>query len=210
MLQLALKPWAFHVNYKHRLLQEKQLVQFSSRWPDRTGIEPGAVYRVDSRQEVGYDLHYIISPSDYKDLNLSDQEAGLKLYPTVNDHLYEIAVGLKDGNYLLHFHSPAGDYLYRLEYTGMSPRLDDPKQRYLGAMTPEDSPYDNPMLTIYTLRDMDPFFIRVYVDSGDYEKVVLGLTINRAILSKVETPTEEQKRVARYVPSIDEVGLRTA
>ncbi|GAI24967.1 unnamed protein product, partial [marine sediment metagenome] len=87
---------------------------------------------------------------------------------------------------------PAGEYANRLEQAGMVPNVAHATHRYLGARKPEDSPYDDKRIFIYSVKDLEPLILRVFVDDGvDFEKCILGLVVNKCYLKQI-TPTAEQ------------------
>ncbi|GAI18667.1 unnamed protein product, partial [marine sediment metagenome] len=126
------------------------------------------------------------------DVDLSNSAGGENIYPENTKTLYQILLGFKPGNYLVHFYIPAGEYANRLEQAGMVPNVTHPTHRYLGARKPEDSPYDDKRIFIYSVKDLEPLFLRVFVDDGvDFEKCILSLLVNKCYLKQI-TPTAEQ------------------
>ena len=207
MLFLELKPLCLFPTVP-RILGIDDLVMFSPHWPQGLGISPGQTYKVEYSQQVPYDLNYILPGNDYRDVNFSNEEAGEKLYPTQSESLFEILIGLKEGNFSISPYMPIDQPVFTLEHTEMRPSVIDPKRRYLGAIRPENSPADDPRIKLYTVLRLTPFFWRVFVDQGDYEKCTLSLIINRLKIEKIEQPTPEQLKKARKLPYITEVARR--
>ena len=74
----------------------------------------------------------------------------------------------------------------------MVPNVASPTLRYLGARKPEDSPYDDKRIFIYSVKDLEPLLLRVFVDNGvGFEKCILGLIVNKCYLKEI-APTAEQ------------------
>ena len=183
-----------------KLLQEKYFVRFTDKWPETLSHVRGKFFQVEKTNQVPYDLSYIIPSADYKDVDLSNATGGERIYPENTRTLYETLIGFKPGNYLVHFYIPAGEYMHRLEYSGMTPDVSHATRRYLGARKPEDSPYDDKRIFTYSVYHLEPLILRLFVDSGiDYEKVVLGLLVNKCYLKEIATPTAEQERLAKII-----------
>ncbi|MBA7553594.1 hypothetical protein ES705_46188 [subsurface metagenome] len=126
-------------------------------------------------------------------MDLSNSAGGENIYPENTKTLYEVALGFKPGNYMVHFYIPAGEYVSRLEQAGMVPDVTHATRRYLGARKPEDSPYDDKRIFLYFVKDLEPVILRVFVDTGcDFEKCVLGLIVNKCYLKEITAPTSEQ------------------
>ena len=54
--------------------------------------------------------------------------------------------------------------------------------------------------------DLEPLIIRVFVDTGiDFEKCILGLTVNKCHLTQIATPTAEQVRLAKEIKYYSEL-----
>ncbi len=188
------------------LLQENYFVKFTDAWPDTLSHVKGKTFTIDRVNQVPYDLSYIIQTGNYRDVDLSNTDAGEKIYPENTKTLYEVALGFKPGNYLTHFYIPAGEYMHRLEYSGMVPDVAHATHRYLGARKPEDSPYDDKRIFMYFVYHLEPLILRVFVDSGiDYEKCVFGLTVNKCHLTQIAAPTAEQLRLAKEIKYYSEL-----
>ncbi len=205
MLELVPKP-QFTVVIPPKLLQEGYLVHFTEAWPSTLDHIRAKTFRIDAVNQVPYDLHYIIPASDYKDIDLSNNSGGEKLYPTKTTTLYEVTLGFKPGNFLAHFYIPAGRNIHDLEYAGMAPLVTSATLRYLGARKPEDSPYDDPRIKFYFPYNVAPLIMRLYVLAGvDWEKVICGLVINKCKLRELPAPTQEQQLKAKVIRYYEEL-----
>jgi hypothetical protein len=210
------------------------IVTFSPAWPTQLGILPGHSYQVIWRQDVPYDLPYIITAADWKDVNLADAQGGPpatsgveNLYPYgTNNTLYQILFGFKPGNYMVHLYMPSDQWILGLEYTQMYPsdaNMTSPKYKYIGSIKPEDSPYYDPRLKLVTVYNMLPFYLRFLVDTGDDEKCIAPLIVNHCQLKDVTngitsvnaagqsvttplTPEQKARNIIRY---ITEISFRT-
>ncbi len=201
MLELKPMPEATVTPGVPKLLQEGFYVRFTDAWPNQLDHVAGKSFQIERVNQVPYDLSYIIPTGDYRDVDISNSAAGEKIYPENVKTLYETALGFKPGNYLAHFYIPSGEYMHRLEYTGMVPDVSSITRRYLGARKPADSPYDDKRIFIYSVYKLEPLIIRLYVEAGiDYEKCVLGLIINKCYLKPVSLTAEQMARakVIRY------------
>ena len=188
------------------LLQENYFVKFSDAWPDTLSYVKGNLFQIEKTNQVPYDLSYIIQTANFRDVDLSNSAAGENIYPENTKTLYEVALGFKPGNYLVHFYIPAGEFVSRLEQAGMVPDVTHATHRYLGARKPEDSPYDDKRIFMYFIKDLEPLILRVFVDTGiDYEKCVLGLTVNKCYMTHIVAPTAEQLRLAKQIKYYSEL-----
>jgi len=200
MLELKPMPEATVTPGVPKLLQEGYYVRFTDVWPDTMKEVKGKLFQIEKTNQVPYDLSYIIPSNDYKDIDLSNATGGEKIYPVNTKTLYETLIGFKPGNYLVHFYIPAGEYLHRLEQAGMVPDVTNATRKYLGARKPEDSPYDDKRIFFYSVKDLEPLLARVYVDTGiDFEKIVIGLLVNKCYLKHIPSPTAEQMRLAKKI-----------
>ena len=188
------------------LLQENYFVKFSDAWPDTMSFVKGKLFQIERTNQVPYDLSYVIETANFRDVDLSNSDGGERIYPENNKTLYEVALGFKPGNYLTQFYIPAGEHMNRLEYSGMVPDVTHATHLYLGARKPEDSPYDDKRIFMYFVRNLEPLILRVFVDSGiDYEKCVLGLTVNKCYLTQIAAPTTEQLRLTKQIKYYSEL-----
>lgn len=207
MLELVPKP-QFSVVIPPKLLQEGYLVYFPGDWPSTFTQIREKTFRIDAVNTFRYDLSYILptgaSGTVYRDVDFSNGDGTFQesLYPEKYETLEEVLIGFKPGNFITHWLIPAGKYISQLEYAQMYPDITNSKRVYLGAKYPSDSPYDDPRLKLYLIKDLAPLIMRLYVLEGvDYEKIVAGLTINKCLMKEVEQPTDEQKlksKVIRY------------
>ena len=181
-----------------KLLQENYFVKFTDMWPAELSYVSGKFFQIEKTNQVPYDLSYILPTNDYRDVDLSNAGGGENIYPENTSTLYEVALGFKPGNYMVHFFIPAGEAVSRLEQASMAPNVASATRRYLGARKPEDSPYDDKRIFMYFVKDIEPLILRVFVDTGiDFEKCVLGLLVNRCRIKQIATPTAEQLRLAK-------------
>ncbi|MBA7715857.1 hypothetical protein ES703_124915 [subsurface metagenome] len=205
MLELVPKP-QFSVVIPPKTLQEGYLVHFASDWPSTHNAIREKTFRLDAVNQVPYDLPYIIPTGDYRDVDFANGSGTFKenIYPENQNSLFEVLIGLKPGNYLTHWYIPAGRSVHQLEYAQMYPDLADTKKKYLGARQPKDSPYDDPRIKLYLVKDLAPLIMRLFVLGGvDFEKCVIGLTINKCKLREIDAPTEDQLLKAKVIRYYD-------
>jgi len=203
MLELQSKP-QFSVVVPPRTLQEGYLVHFSEDWPSTHNAVRAKTFRIDVTNQVPYDLSYIIPTGDYRDVDFSNGSGTFQenIYPENVNSLFEVLVGFKPGNFLSQWYIPAGKSISQLEYAQMYPDLDDDEKKYLGARQPKDSPYDDPRIKMYLVKDLSPLIMRLFTLEGvDYEKIVVGLTINKCKMREIEAPSQDdllKAKVIRY------------
>ena len=209
------------------------ILMFSSAWPTNLGVIPGHTYRVKWHQDVPYDLKYILPQADYRDVNISDNTQNTptdpayeNLYPYgTSNTLYQILIGFKPGNYMVHLYMPFDQYILGLEFTNMVPNdanMTNPRLKYIGPIKPEDSPYYDPRLKLVTVYNMLPFYMRFLTDngaSGDYEKCIAPLIINHCQLEDLTVaPKVGPEQIAAYnaavakaqiIRYVDEISFRT-
>lgn len=192
------------------LLQEGFSVKFSDAWPqnlavmttDAAGAPRGRFYKISATNQVHYDLSYKLPVNDFRDVDFSNTLSAFNenLYPQQTRTLYETMIGFKEANVLASFFVPAGQDLSRLEQPSMIQTLTSPTLRYLGAKQPKDSPYDDKRIYFYSVFNMEPFIMRLFIDNGlDFEKVVVGLLINKCLLIENTTPSPEDLRKAKLI-----------
>lgn len=205
MIEQTTKP-QFTILIPPKLLQEGYLVHFTDVWPSTLTHIKGKYFRIDVCNQVPYDLNYIIPTGDYKDVDLSNQSGGEKVYPTNERTLYEVTLGFKPGNFLAYFDIPSGKDVSYLEYSAMYPDHTDSTKRYIGARKPEDSPYEDHRIKFYLVKDLAPLIMRLYTLPGvDYEKIVCGLMINKCKLRELTNPSDDEKLKAKVIRYYDEL-----
>jgi len=199
MLELKPMPLATVSPPISRLLQEGFYVRFTDQWPLTLPHVKGKTFQIEKTNQVPYDITRIIPGGNYTDVDMSNATGGENIYPENTKTLYETILGFKPGNYLVHFYIPAGEYVHRLEQAGMVPNVASATLRYLGARKPEDSPYDDKRIFMYSVKDLEPLILRLLVDNGVlWEKMVLGLVVNKCYLKQI-TPTSEQLARAKKI-----------
>lgn len=202
MLELKPSPRSYISSGYPSLLQEGYYVKYSDAWPgalsnvtyaDAHGVTRGKLVQVLVTNQVPYDLSYKILTGDFRDVDFSNTLSAFNenLYPQNSQTLYETQIGFKPANVLAIFYIPAGQYVNRLEQPSMVPNVGSATLRYLGARKPEDSPYNDKRIYFYSVYQMDGLIMRLFVDSGtpDYEKVVVGLLINKCFTQWIQ-PTD--------------------
>jgi len=205
MLELVPKP-QFSVVIPPKTLQEGYLVTFSSDWPSTHEAIREKTFRIDAVNQVPYDLSYIIPTGDFRDVDFANGSGTFKenIYPENQNSLFEVLLGFKPGNFLSHWYIPAGKSVHNLEYAQMYPDLTNAKRKYLGARQPKDSPYEDPRIKLYFVKDLAPMIMRLFVLPGvDYEKVVTGLTINKCLMREIDLPTEADRLKAKVIRYYD-------
>lgn len=156
---------------------------------------------------VNYPVSYVLPGDDYKEIDLSNATNGLNLYPEEEKTLYEIGVGFKDGEYIVHIWIPTTDsYIYRLNESTMYPAITNATLKYLGAFNPETSPAKMPLLYFYVIKDIEAFHLTPYVlELVDFEKVTIEFKINKCKLAEIIDPTDEQIAASLQIPYYEQL-----
>ena len=207
MLELVPKP-QFSVVVPPKLLQEGYLVYFTGGWPSTHSAHREKLFRIDAVNQVPYDRFYIIPTGDYRDVDFSNGSGTFQesVYPENQNTLFEVLVGFKPGAFVSHWYVPAGKSVHQLEFAQMFPDVSDVDKRYLGARMAADSPFEDPRIKLYFVKDLAPVIMRLYALAGvDYEKVVVGLTINKLKMVEIEEPTQDQRLKAKVIRYYDEL-----
>jgi len=200
MIELKPTPLATVSPGVPKLLQEGYYVKFTDAWPAEISAVTGKLFQIAETNEVPHDVFHTLPTNDYRDVDLSNSAGGENLYPENVNTLYEVILGFKPGNYLTQFFIPAGEALSRLEAPSMNPSPISATLRYLGARKPEDSPYEDKRIYMYFVKNLEPLILRILVDTGiDFEKCVLGFTVNKCRLSHVAAPTHDQLRLSKVI-----------
>jgi len=192
------------VQPRPKILLVDRWIRFSNGFPSSLNHVRGKTARIAKQQQVPYELSYLLKEGCYKDINLSNEDTGEKLYPNVTTNLYEVLIGFKPGNYLTHLYFPAEYPLYRLDHPDMSPLVSSLTMKYLGAIKPSDSPAENPIFKMYLVYNLSPIILRLVVDEGvDYEKMSLKFTINRCLMDfDAPMPPHIQPKPILYLDEI--------
>jgi hypothetical protein len=214
VIELKPSPLAYVSPGVPSLLQPGYYVKFSDAWPatlshvtyqDAQGFTRGKFFQVEVTNQVNYDLSYKIPVNDFRDVDFGNTATGFNenLYPTNPKTLYETQIGFKEANLLAIFYIPAGEPLSRLEQANMIPPVALPfgaTLRYLGAKKPSDSPYYDKRIYLYSVFNMEPLIMRLFVDNGvDFDKVVVGLVVNKCSLTIIDYPTQEMLNRAKVI-----------
>lgn len=199
------------------ILTRGSWIYFSPLWPGNWKWASGKLFEVfEEPVIVNYPTQKLLPVNDYKDIDLSNATGGLKLYPENESVVYEIMLGIKKGDFITHFYTPStSNWIYRLGNSTMFPDVTDADKRYLGAKEPEDSPADAPTISIYTIKDGPPFYIRPYVTAGTYESCRYVFHINKCKVREIQPPApndtvavrahEEKKARARRIAYYSEL-----
>lgn len=206
-LSPVLKRVATEVRPQDLLLTKGAWVRFSDEFPDTHKWARGKLFEVKEEPLlVPYAASYTLPRSDYKDVDLSNATAGIKLYPQNEGVLYECLIGLKPGEYLVHIYIPKDKYVYSLGESSMYPEVSDASRKYLGGFKPEDTPDVCPLLKFYFIKDQPAFYLRFYVlESVDFDKCTALLWVNKCRLQLVEAPTKEQVDRAKLISWVTEL-----
>ena len=186
-----------------KILLPNHWVKFSDKFPDHLKHVKGKTMRVVKQAQITHALSWIIKENHYKDINLSNADAGEKLYPDAGDNIYEMLIGFKPGNYYVIPYFPAEQPIYRLDYPTMLPLVSDAALKYLGNVKPSDSPVEDPKFKLYLMYELKPIILRLVADDGvDYEKCSFEFTINRCQMEEGTPPDKVPVKVIYYLDEL--------
>jgi hypothetical protein len=145
--------------------------------------------------------------ADYQLLDLSNQtvpvmtsppgiSGTLQAYPAQTGVLYEIALGLHKGNYIVQLQVPKGQWIYNLGSSAIYPDITSQYYRYLGAKRPQDSPEESPLWKLYTIYAQPAVILIVYVDGVNFDKATIDLYINKCPLREMVSKSMAAKMQA--------------
>ena len=175
------------------MLKENDTVKFIGDFTD--SIKSGDTFIVERTAQVNYEISIILPPTDTTTIDLTE----VGLYPESEKTLYEILVGLKGGkDILIYPQIPAGKYVWRLEKSLMTPNPSRENLRYLGEISVDDSPYNDPRLRIHTIKDLEPLLFVLYNDGSDYEKLVMKFFVNKCKIEKIEGIAEVTRKILHF------------
>ena len=184
------------------ILSKGRWVYFSDKWPGTWKWAAGKLFQVSEEPIlVRYPKSYILPGADYKNIDLSNSDAGLKLYPEDEGVIYQCAVGFKPGDYITNIYVPGTTkYVYHLADATMFPDVTNATTRYLGAKRPQDSPASTPLLFFYFIKDGPAFYLQPYVlESVSFEKVSIEFNVNKCRLTEIPNPDEDMISKARRI-----------
>lgn len=161
---------------------------FGEDWLSHKWIQ-NKYWKITETVLVPYDVGRITPGSDEINLNLSNADGALKLYPSAESNIYEILVGLKPGAYQLGVYIPGPDnFLLALGDSSMRPDVTDADRRYLGKFAPEDTTYENPLLKLWAIHKMPAWILKLYVEGVDFERVIIGFKIAKHRVEEIAKP----------------------
>jgi hypothetical protein len=123
------------------------------------------------------------------------------MYPMSQNIIYQISVGMKKGPYFVQTEIPYGTIpIYQLGSSAITPNLNDPVYRYLGAKYPKDSPVDTPTWFLYTIMNAPQIVLISFMDGGDtmaivggvptlFGKATIDFRVNKAVLQQITLGT---------------------
>lgn len=202
------------------LLKKGSWIQFSNAWVGDQNWAAGKSFEVANEPlVVKYPVSRRAPAAHYCDIDLSNLVNpsstipaataifSWQMYPVKTQQLYQIAVGLKPGNYFVQTFIPANKYIYTVGATSVYPDINSPIWRYLGAKYPKDSPAEAPVWFIYTLWNMVPIILRLYADGADFEKMTIEFKINKCQLAPKVLTDEQRARALLLEYSSELVGF---
>jgi len=186
-------------------LQPNHYVKFESDRDIFCGashIPANSYWKVVITQQITFTRTFIIPSGEKKTLpwdNNADYTNYLNLYPESNDTLYEILVGLKGGkNVLVYPIIPSEHYINKLESPYLEVSLSDEIKRQMSPLRVYDSPANEPKFMVWTVKDMETFYTRIYNEGSDYEKLIMHFIVNRCKIEQVDYVPEKYRVIQDY------------
>lgn len=190
------------IRAQSRILLPGWYVKFEG-FPDYLSSVKDKTMRVVKQVQVHYELSYILKEATYKDINLSNEDTGVKLFPDAGENLYEVLFGLKPGNYYIIVYFPADQPIYRLDYPTMTPLPSDAALKYLGIINPDASPVESPTFRLYLVYNLKPVILRIVADdSVDYTKATLDILVNRCQMAEGKPPDNVTPKSIFYLDAL--------
>jgi len=188
MFEVLNSPTIEYAQWKSRLHGPapagKSNLYFTNKWPSGdTKWVSGQYFQIIDTVVVPYRLGYRLPSAggDYKSLDLHNVTGSpTSMYPSGDSIIYETLIGMKKGAYQLGLYIPdAQHYLMALGYSEMYPNNPGiPQTGFMSALTPKDSPEENPLIKIWSIYNMAPWILRLTPDTGvDYEKPILSFQV---------------------------------
>jgi hypothetical protein len=181
------------------LLQQNSWVKFSKTWgADQEYLANNVFQVINQPLVVRYPISRKAPAGHYATLDLSNTvnppsttpaataNFSWQLYPIQKNVLYQIAVGLKKGNYFVQTFIPSNKYIYTTGSTSIYPDFNSSIWRYLGVKYPKDSPEEAPVWYLYTVWNMVPIILELYCDGQDVDKMTLVFKINKCQLKQIQ------------------------
>ena len=185
---------------------KRAFIKFTKAWLDAGGVKwcGNKFFEIVRTVVVPYSLSYTIPGNDYKDIDLSNaKNTGKLLYPDAENRVYEILVGLKPGAWHTVIYLPPNRPLLALGDSTMYADMADADKRFLGGISPEYSPADDPVIKLWTIKDYDAYNTRIVTLSGiDFEKCTFEFKIAKHDLRPMDVPP----RVFTTIPHHSEVS----
>lgn len=154
-------------------------LHFTPRWPGTHDWASGKYFKIKKTAVTHFAKSYTIpGANDYKEIDLSNSTAGIKLYPDSKGNVHEILLGFKPGNYIWQVDVPNNKSLTKLPESSMIPSKTDADLIYLNAWNPEDSPHTNPTQKFWAVKDMPAIVIRLIALAGnDFERCTMDIRV---------------------------------
>lgn len=170
--------------------EQRANIYFTQDWAKvGSGWAAGKHFKIAKSIPVNYPVTRDIPQIDYLELDLSNATNGMNLYPEVNFQAMEILVGFKPGNYVIQIDIPNGTPLAKLPESSMFPSKTDATNKYINAKEPSASPFNNPTIKFWVLKDSPAIILRPVVLSGcSYERVSMEFKTVRHLLTELKTP----------------------
>ncbi len=176
----------FKVRYKLRFISE------SDKYAPT--IKANVFYEVKRTQQIPYTFSLILPPADGTLIKLDD----IGLYPERRNSVYQLIIGFGGSSDILIYPMiPETDYFLRLEKAEYAPNPAVESLRYLGCLTKEDSPIQDPKLEIITVKDYETVAFNIFNPTSVYKKLIVDILVNRCLIEEV--PKEEKVNIWRDI-----------
>jgi len=176
-----------------KLIKKGTVIEFYNENSDyyTESIRSGDRFLVKRTAPVNFKESIIIPGNSYIDIDFSNSNTGLKLYPTNKRTIYQVLISFiyDDNTIAILPMIPLGSYLFRLEDSTMYPEITDPIRVNIGAIYPSDSKYPNYNISTIFNEDLEPFYLRLVNTCNEDVKLTFKFIINKLYVEKTnETP----------------------
>jgi hypothetical protein len=184
------------------LLREGHYLHFLGPWDDNW---KNGYFQVVLCQQIDVERAWDIAKTQQYEVSFESPATGgfsanrLSLIPENGETVYEILMGIK--GLPIAYPRYNNRYFLQLETTSCLPDPTDTNHRakWLGYFSQKTSPFGNPLLREYTIKDQSPPSLELFNDFVGTEHIGLRFIVNRCRVKKVEALTEEQRRRAREI-----------
>jgi len=185
------------------LLKSDHVVHFSDGWRSDRAMR---FFKVRETSQLVYDVIRIVTPGNagIQDLSFEAPNQGgvsdayISMLPVNVKTLYEILVGFK--GIPMVYPRYGNRYDLQLEVSQVLPTPTDTTYlAWMGYYDANQSPWFEPKVRVYTVKDQEPPHWYLFNPYQDDEKIVIRNVMNKCLLEPLPNPSDSEKRVAREI-----------